>query len=93
MKLSKEWQQQAGVYQRAVDAVRAVDYDTKLSDADYGALVDARERAYLALVAASRRDESGPCVHRNSHAVDIDGIGERLRFCQDCGENFEQVTP
>jgi hypothetical protein len=29
------------------------------------------------------------CQHRNSHAVDIDGIGEQLRFCHDCGENFE----
>lgn len=57
MKLTKEWQRLAGTYQRAVDAVRAGDYDLRLSDAEYGALVDVREHAYAALAAESRREE------------------------------------
>jgi hypothetical protein len=53
MTLSKEWLRLAGAYERAADAVRKADYDPRVSDADYGARVDARERAFAALRAES----------------------------------------
>ena len=28
------------------------------------------------------------CPHKRSHAVDIDGVGESWRYCNDCHENF-----
>jgi hypothetical protein len=55
--LTKEWMRLAGVYQRAVDAMRAADYDPRVSDTAYGALVDARERAFAALDTESRNAE------------------------------------
>lgn len=53
MTLSKEWMRLAGAYERAADAVRKADYDPRVSDADYGALINARERAFAALRAES----------------------------------------
>jgi hypothetical protein len=55
MTLSKEWMRLAGMYERAVDAVRAADYDPRVSDAEYGMLVDVREQAFAALTAESDR--------------------------------------
>lgn len=49
MTLSKEWIRLAGIYEDAVNAVRAADWDKSVSDDEYGALVDARERAFAAL--------------------------------------------
>ena len=49
MTLSKEWIRLAGAYEHAADAVRKADHDPRVSDADYGALVDARETAFAAL--------------------------------------------
>lgn len=57
MTLSKEWIRLAGVYERAVDAVRAADWNPRVSDAAYGALVDARERAFAALRAESESEK------------------------------------
>jgi len=54
MTLSKEWMRLAGMYERAVNAVRAADYDHSVSDAEYGALVDARECAFAALAVESK---------------------------------------
>lgn len=58
MTLSKEWMRLAGEYTRASDAVRAADYDDRVSDVDYGALVDVREQAFAALAAESDRTEA-----------------------------------
>jgi hypothetical protein len=55
VKLSEEWKRLAGVYCRTVDAVRAADWNALVSDAAYGALIDARERAFAALSAESNR--------------------------------------
>ncbi len=55
MTLSKEWMRLAGLYARTVNAVRAADWNPRVSDADYGALVNARECAFAALRAASEK--------------------------------------
>lgn len=55
MKLTKEWQRLAGVYQRAVAAVREADWNPRVTDREYAALIDAREAAFAALAAESRR--------------------------------------
>lgn len=53
-KLTKEWIRRAGIYVKASDAVRAADRSPAVDDVSYGALIDARERAYEDLDAASR---------------------------------------
>lgn len=53
MTLSKEWIRLAGVYVRTADAVRTADRDLRVSDVEYGALVDVRESAFVALAAES----------------------------------------
>ncbi len=32
------------------------------------------------------------CTSMNHHAVDVDGEGEALRFCDDCGQNFRLAS-
>ena len=54
MKLSKEWRRLAGLFRRAADAVRRADLDRRVSDAEYGALVTAREEAFAALAACKQ---------------------------------------
>ena len=49
--ISKEWTRRAGIYTRAADAVRAADHDARVSNAEYVALIDARECAFAALTA------------------------------------------
>jgi hypothetical protein len=54
--LTEEWKRLAGVYATAANAVRAADYDKRVSDAEYGKLVAVREQAYAALAAQSNRE-------------------------------------
>jgi hypothetical protein len=55
VKLTEEWKRLAGIYQRSVDAVRAADWNPRVTEEEYGALIDAREAAFAALAAESRR--------------------------------------
>jgi hypothetical protein len=44
-----EWVRLAGLYIAASDAMRAADYNPRVTDAQYATLVCARERAFQAL--------------------------------------------
>ena len=56
--MTKEWTRLAGIYIRTSDAVRAANYNTKVSDAEFRVLVEARERAFAAMAASGTEVQS-----------------------------------